>query len=269
MFLVTGIFFEKLKIANATVGGETVLDAYQGKYPVIHLLLKDACADSFPSFKEKLAFALRRAFNEHEYLREGKLRNGQESLDFFNNIMASHPSNEEMIDSLRFLSEHLYKHYSKPVYVLIDEYDRPVSCVLEGYLHDTHNTTVRGQMKATSTFITNMMSKVGKLNPYLKKMVLTGILDTIFREDSSGLNNLEHYDVLDLKFSTSFGFSKEEVQALLSVFSFDNPDHILEDIEFWYNGYRTGASATKSGTQSFIPFSVAKQHSSEEVGITV
>ncbi|MDJ1258017.1 MAG: AAA family ATPase [Candidatus Midichloria sp.] len=38
---------------------------------------------------------------------------------------------EELIDSLKFLSELLYKHHKQPVYILVDEYDKPVNYLLE------------------------------------------------------------------------------------------------------------------------------------------
>ena len=36
-------------------------------------------------------------------------------------------SQEDLKDSLHFLSKLLYKHFGKPVYILIDEYDTPIN----------------------------------------------------------------------------------------------------------------------------------------------
>jgi hypothetical protein len=58
--------------------------------------------------------------------------------------------------------------------------------------------------------ITGILSPALKDNDMnLEKGILTGIFDTIKKEFGSGLNNIKLYRIIDSKFSSSYGFSKE------------------------------------------------------------
>ena len=61
----------------------------------------------------------------------------------------------------------------------------------------------------------NLFSESLKGNHALERGILTGILRVSKDNMLSGLNNLETYTILDEGYSTHFGFSDQETQALL------------------------------------------------------
>lgn len=52
-----------------------------------------------------------------------------------------------------------------------------------------------------------------------------------------GLNNINVYSILDSKYSSYFGFAREEVEVMLSYYGIENKE---EEVWAWYGGYRFG-----------------------------
>ncbi|MEM7383137.1 MAG: AAA family ATPase [Bacteroidota bacterium] len=106
-----------------------LISDYQGQYPVISLGLKDVRGSSYQEIEEGVKKQITQLYIEHRYLKQyaqaeaSLLEDSQkEQLQrYFKDTL----SQKDLKDSLRFLSELLYKHFGKPVYVLIDEYDTP------------------------------------------------------------------------------------------------------------------------------------------------
>ncbi|MDJ1258018.1 MAG: hypothetical protein MRQ07_05145 [Candidatus Midichloria sp.] len=57
------------------------------------------------------------------------------------------------------------------------------------------------------------MSKCGKSNEYLQKIVLTDIFDSVKKEGQSSFNNVHTCGIEDIRFSKSFGFNDDEVDV--------------------------------------------------------
>ncbi|MCL1804016.1 MAG: AAA family ATPase, partial [Eubacteriaceae bacterium] len=66
----------------------------------------------------------------------------------------------------------------------------------------------------------------------------------------SGVNNISVYTALDEEYSAYFGFTEEEVAAMLSYYSLEGR---MADMKEYYDGYRMGAY------EMFNPWSVVKQ----------
>jgi hypothetical protein len=80
-----------------------------------------------------------------------------------------------------------------------------------------------------------MLGAAFKDNISLEKAVLTGIARVAKESMFSGLNNVQCYTMLDAQYAQYFGFTQDEVEALLP-----SPD-LIEPIKKWYNGYKIGA----------------------------
>ena len=76
-----------------------------------------------------------------------------------------------------------------------------------------------------------------KSNPHLKQGLMTGILRIAKANFFSGLNNVRAYTLFDKHFATSYGFTQQEVDGLLSQVPTTASQ---EDIKYWYNGYKFG-----------------------------
>ena len=131
-----------------------------------------------------------------------------------------------MAVSLNLITDVLYQSTGKKTILLIDEYDAPIHAGLEkGYYVDVVD------------FFRVFLGEALKSNPYLERAVLTGILRIAKESIFSGLNNLEVYSILDSPFSTCFGFTEAEVEALMA--QTESP-HDMDKVRKWYNGYCFG-----------------------------
>ena len=223
----------------------------QGKYPVIYISLKDVTGNSFEEVKKKLVNSITSKYEEHAYLKESISLHDSEKLRFQKYIDQDY-QDIVLEDSIKFLSKLLYKHHGERVYILVDEYDKPVNYLLEQSLTD--NIKERDKI---SGLITSIMSTCGKDNEYLEKIILVGIFDTFKKEGGSGFNNLSVYGITSERFSKSFGFTEQDVLKLLEQLDFEEEKHNLvkSNIEDWYNGYSVPIGQDKT-MKAYTPWAV-------------
>lgn len=109
-------------------------------------------------------------------------------------------------------------------FVLIDEYDSALHAAWAG-----------GFVEDAVLFFRTFFGASLKDNAHLDRAVLTGILRMAQESIFSDLNNLSVDTVLDREYATDFGFTDEEVTALL-------PDDRarVEELRAWYDGYLFG-----------------------------
>ena len=127
-------------------------------------------------------------------------------------------------DSLRFLSQLIFKHHGIEPWVLIDDYDAPI---LSGYSK---------YFERILLLMMNMYGAVVKDNAYLQKAVMTGVkyIPPGGNAFASSMNNVMIFSLLDEKFSSSFGFTDDEVKALLEKFEMTDK---TEEVRKYYDGY--------------------------------
>lgn len=214
--------FNNLKISSEA----DLLLKHQGQYPVVYLTLKDVKEHSYPAAFEKIQHLIGKIYDEFSsvLLHSDKLTDFQKN--YMNGILTRRASQVDVEDSLLMLSKALYDHYGKKVCILIDEYDTPIQ---SGYLHNYYDEIVG--------FFRNLFSAALKDNVYLFKSVLTGILRISKESLFSGLNNLKVYSVLHPKYGAYFGFTEDEVKALLHQTGLEKNSAEIKD---WYNGYQIG-----------------------------
>ena len=231
--------------------GHIYINHYLGKYPVIHVSLKDITAISLEEVKTKIKLLLRTLYKEHSYLLQSKSIDIEDKKDYQQYIDQDY-SKISLDNSLKFLSKLLYEHHKEKVYILVDEYDKPVNYLLEQNLSNS-NTAVQ----EIAQLITRILSTCGKSNDYLEKIILTGIFDSLKKEGGSGFNNVAVYGITNTGFSEHFGFSLEEVNSLVGKFKFQDSNKILQNIKNWYNGYSVPIHGNKH-MQTYTPWAVMR-----------
>ncbi len=138
--------------------------------------------------------------------------------------------------SLGKLSQMLDSYYGIAPVIIIDEYDTPIQ-----------NGFMKGYYDQIVSFMRNLFSGAFKDNRHLSYGFLTGILRVAKESIFSGLNNLSVNSVLDIRYSRYFGFSKDEVSAMLQYYGVETK---LSEVCEWYDGYLFGE------TEIFNPWSV-------------
>ncbi|MGB3946438.1 MAG: AAA family ATPase, partial [Bacteroidia bacterium] len=122
--------FHSLKIESLDRGKYM---SEQGKYPVIFVSFKDLKEPNFDSAIKNTRLLICELYREHEYLLNSNSISESEKEDI-KKYLYKKSSKEELEVSLKFLSSLLKKHYGKQVYILIDEYDTPMTkAYLDGY----------------------------------------------------------------------------------------------------------------------------------------
>ncbi|MDN3030298.1 MAG: AAA family ATPase [Candidatus Tisiphia sp.] len=207
----------------------------QGQFPVILLNLKDIKGSSYQEIELSIKNQIIELFASHHYLNHhvtedtGLLNNAQKEKlrRYFDGKLEKN----DLKDSLRVLSEVLYKHFGQKVYILIDEYDTPIN---SSYIEFGDKLK---EFDDVLKIFRGMFGSSLKTNPYLEKGVITGILRVAKANLFSDLNNVREYTLLDEKFAKFYGFTQAEVDELLTKVPLDTSP---EKIKAWYNGYSFG-----------------------------
>ena len=228
-----GYLFDGLKI---TACGEEVLQ-HQQQYPVIFLSLKSAKQPNFEEAYKKICRALAEEFRRHQYLLEGNSLADDQKI-MFQKIMAEQADYSAYNDALKFLSECLWQYHGKNTIILIDEYDVPLE---NAYLEGFYDRMIQ--------FIRSLFESALKTNPYLEKSVITGCLRISKESIFTGLNNLETDSVLHTRYADSFGFTEDEVKAMLAYYDLAAE---LPEVKRWYDGYLFNE------TEIYNPWSILK-----------
>ena len=204
-------------------GNKELCDRYMGKYPVIFLSLKGADGLDFTTARRMLCAILKNELNRHYYLKTSDALT-DEDRTLFTKMLQGIDDNIE--DSIRMLSQLLYKHYDQKTVILIDEYDVPLDKAFQN-----------GYYKEMVSLIRGLFGQALKTNEFLQFAVLTGCLRISKESIFTGLNNFKVMSITDSRFDEQFGFTDKEVRRLLSDYGMDS---YFDDIKEWYDGYHFG-----------------------------
>ena len=213
--------FDGLRVSEE----KALCETYMGKYPVVFVSLKGVDGLTFEDAYRRLRGIIR-----EEALRLSFLKYSEEldadDLRSFLRILSEEDTSADMVSSLRMLCTLLEKHYGQKPILLIDEYDVPLD---KAYYH--------GYYPQMIDLIRAMFQAALKTNSSLFFAVLTGCLRVSKESIFTGLNNLKVCSISDVKFDEFFGFTDEEVRAMLSAYGLENH---YEETREWYDGYRFG-----------------------------
>nr|WP_241636107.1 AAA family ATPase [Fusobacterium gastrosuis] len=206
---------------------------HQGENPVIYISLKELKNKSYYDLIEDLKILISKLFYEYRGIIE-KL--DEFKAPIFKDYITRNSSENDLKNSLGFLSQVLYENYGKKAVIIIDEYDTPIVSAYEhGYYADG------------ISFFRTFLGAALKDNKYLQMGVMTGILRVAKEGIFSGLNNLAVYTILDNNYSDFFGLTEDEVEKALVEYQVD---YRIDDVKEWYDGYLFG------NTELYNPWSI-------------
>ena len=203
---------------------------WMNQYPVLFVTLKGVEALSFEQAYKTFQVKLSSLCIKHINLL-GSTKCTDVDKETFQKIMKRRADLAEIKESLKTIMRMMTAHYGKPVILLIDEYDVPLSKASE------HNTEATGYYSKMLDLIRGLFDAALKTNEYLKFAVVTGCLRIAKESIFTGTNNFMSYSVLDDRFSSFFGFTQEEVDKLLTDSDCMDKSKIIRD---WYDGYVFG-----------------------------
>ena len=228
-----GGLFDGLAITQC---GEEIL-SHQQQYPVIFLTLKSAKQDTYALAYMELKKRLSAEYKRHKYVLMGDTLTTDEK-ERFEAVSRVADDDSLYTDALGFLSECLARYHGHNTIILIDEYDVPLE---NAYLHGFYDNMIG--------FIRSLFESALKTNPYLEKGIITGCLRISKESIFTGLNNLETDSVLHTRYADSFGFTEDEVKAMLAYYDLAAE---LPEVKRWYDGYLFNE------TEIYNPWSILK-----------
>lgn len=205
------------------------------RHPVITLTFKDVKTTTSVEFERRILALVAAEFRRHGALASSSALEASDRARF-SRMAAGELDIAEAEEALLELSRWLHVHHGERVAILIDEYDTPI-----------HAGVVHGFAERAADFLRNFLSGGLKDNPHLYRGVLTGILRIAKESLFSGLNNLAVFGPTRPEFGADFGFTADEVAALLE--RAGRPE-LLEPMTEWYDGYDA------QGRRLFNPWSV-------------
>ena len=219
--------FDGLEIAKE----KELCAKYMGKFPVIAITLKGATGENYVEAKEMLRRMIGKEAMRFQFLMQSENLTEIEKSQYralvnTDKTGAFTMPDELLKDSLQMLSQLLQKHYHQSVVILIDEYDVPLDKAYQSGYYD-----------AMVELIRVLFGNAFKTNSSLYLAVLTGCLRISKESIFTGLNNFNVYTVKDVQYKEYFGFTDNEVKALLKYYGFTDKYNRIKE---WYNGYRFG-----------------------------
>ena len=231
--------FEGLKVMDA---GEDVLRE-MGQYPVISLSFKDVWGNTFSKVLEQLQEAVRQACKPHKALFRASTMLSDVEKETLQSYQDGVPTEANVRNFLAKYTEWLTVVTGRNVVILLDEYDVPLQ---KAAIHDIHNPGDR-LYEQTVELISQFISSGFKSNSYLAYGIIASCMRVAKESIFTGMNNPGVITVLDDIPEEFWGFSEDEVKAMLSYY--DIADWYPR-IEKWYDGYEY------SGRKVFNPWSL-------------
>lgn len=218
--------FEGLYISR----NRELCEAYQGKYPVILLSLKDVDGLEYPLAERNLAMTIGREAERFGFLADSPGLSESERAQYCaltqlnNGVYAMEGA--LLTSSLRILSQLLFRHYGRKTIIQIDEYDVPLDKAFQN-----------GYYREMVALIRGVFSQALKTNNALEFAVLTGCLRVSKESIFTGLNNFKVLSIADTDSDEQFGFTNGEVRELLAYYGREDR---FPEMKEWYDGYHFG-----------------------------
>ena len=203
---------------------------WMNQYPVLFISFKDVDGLSFENAYAKLAVVIADYCKKMVFLGEDD-RTDADDRKIFSRLKAQQASYSDVQNALKTIMRMMNAVFGKPVILLIDEYDVPLAKASE------KNTSQNRYYEQMLDVIKGILSIALKTNEYLKFAVVTGCLRIAKESIFTGTNNFASYSVLDNRFSRYFGFTQDEVDAILTAAGLTEKKNIIRD---WYDGYVIG-----------------------------
>ncbi len=224
-------FFDIRRDSRADFAGLNVQKAqalcaeWMNQWPTVFLSFKNVDGLTFSSAYGQLVYEIADLYKEHGYLMESS-RISKEEKELFEALKTRVAGETEVKRSIQFLLQLLYKHYGKPVILLLDEYDVPLA-----------KASGHGYYEKMLEVMRSMMGTSVKDNRFLRFAVITGCLRIAKESIFTGANNFVSDTISSTRLDEYFGFTQAEIDKILRDAALGAQ---AEEIKKWYDGYHFG-----------------------------
>ena len=200
-------------------------ERYKNQFPVIHLDLGGAKANTYDRFIDGIRNAMSLCFEPHRHL-IGTAGLREPVRRIFETLDDGSVKEKDLITAVQWLSLALMDEYGVKPIILIDEYDAAVS---DAFGTESHEPMM--------SFLRELMYASIKGNPYRGMVYITGVMQIAKQSIFSDLNNIVVNNVFSEESDERFGFTESEVRKILADFGYGDR---FDTAKRWYDGYRFG-----------------------------
>ncbi|KAJ1680304.1 hypothetical protein EV182_000252 [Spiromyces aspiralis] len=239
--------FKKMSVHRAD---PTFVDEHCGRYPVIHLNLKEVRPVTLDEFRDSMEEAVSTAIGrwEHAISDTSKAELNITRGRLNRKIDNMHNSIDDSVMIPKILVDYLSRYCNAKCIVLVDEFDTPIMKAADN---------IREEVKR---YMHKMLSPLAKDNDNVRKFIMVGIdpvnlntFGTRWHEDSDRSREGAS------SYQFAFGFTEEEVGALIGRVADKmglvegQADQLRRVARKWYGGYHAC-----EGVRLYNPWSIMK-----------
>ncbi len=235
-------FFEMGEDNRELFAGTKIMSAGEkylkwiGQFPVISLSLKSMKQPNWELAFEMLKKVIGEEYSRHWKTVETSGRLSDADRERYRRIRDLKGTDADYADALKYLSDCLYVCTGRKTIILIDEYDVPLE-----------NAYFAGFYDRIISLIRSLFESALKTNENLEFALVTGCLRISRESIFTGLNNLNVLSITGEDYAEYFGFTQDEVEAMLKFYGLEMN---LKTVQQWYDGYQFGS------TEVYNPWSV-------------
>lgn len=234
---------KKLQYPFLIANHKHIVDKHLGRYPVIYFTLK-GCDGRFGDTINCVRSDVKQAFEKNKYLRHflqataddehndnHTREDARQRYEKFRKFLQHDVEikADEVMTSLSFLSETLYKFHHKKVIILMDDYMQLAIDILRGRSYSDTDK------KMSLDYYQNFMTKTFQHNPYLEKAVVTGTHPLTAELRQHAFANATECNLLSGKFMQYYGFNHREMENLLDFLNASTTTR--QEIDHRFKGY--------------------------------
>ena len=233
-------------------------ERFMGQHPVISITFNTVEGESWGGALQRLCTVMAMELGRHATVIREHLADspgGRERLERYTEILSGEDEQRQLRivpDVLPALASWLHLIYSRPVCVLIDEYDTPLARAWGAEQHPLPGAEPAGYYSRMAALMRGIIHPLLKPPPALQdsieRCLCTGCTRVSRESLFSGANNLTVLGLDHRPTAALMGFTAEEVQALLAYYGLEGR---MPEVEEWYDGYRL------AGVRIYNPWSIA------------
>ena len=230
-------FQRKVFKGKSILQDKEFVDKFMGQFPVISISLKGIKGNDYEIAKGGLINLVNELARTYSFLQKSEALTEYDKIDLKNlcsdAYLKKSINQNNLTDSLNFLSNCLFKHFKKQVILLIDEYDVPLAKAAAGKYHKQMIDLISaflGVLKRTP-------KNTNEANAPIYKVVMTGCLNIAKNSIFTGVNNVVVNTILSTQseFTQIIGFNKEETKKVLEDYNLSDYESMVKEN---YDRYR-------------------------------
>lgn len=221
---------------------QKILDKYFAKYPTIHTTFRASKIYNKEDLKASLTRKIWGLYNKYPYL-EKSHKLSEEERKKFKKYSSRNPnlSDEELKDSVRFLSDILHKQFNMPVIILFDKYDDFARSYAATQLEAGRQVQEDEFIKYGYDLYGSVIERAIYKNPNLYKALIMGTTKIVGMKFWNKLQSFSLDTLFTPIWGDYFGFSIKEVMGLMKEYKVKGINSkMLNNIKMHYGGFMLG-----------------------------